>query len=112
MLPSFCCEIVTVSRAPIVNLRGARERDWSQSSDHYLTGCSVQPTSTSEASGEAREGTSVTAVLDAPPGADIRLGDRVESSWAKFEVVGSPLPISSPTGAVSHVRCDLARYVG
>lgn len=112
MLPSFCRETVTVSRAPLAPVRGSRERDWSKKEDHYLTGCSVQPVSSAEATGEAREGTSVAAALYAPPGADVAVGDRVTSAGQTFEVVGSPLSISSPTGAVSHVRCDLARYVG
>ena len=47
MLPSFCREVVTVSRAPLAAMRGTYERDWSSASSHEVAGCSVQPSQTS-----------------------------------------------------------------
>lgn len=114
MLPSFCRSTVTVLRAPAQATRtGASERDWSRASEHSVTQCAVLPVSTSEASGEARPGVKVSAALYAPPGADIAVGDRVRTvSGEVYAVVGAPARRESPTGAVSHVKCDLALYVG
>lgn len=114
MLPSFCRSTVTVLRAPAAATRpGAVERDWSRAAEHSLTQCAVIPVSTGEAAGEARAGVNVTASLYAPPGADVEIGDRIRTvSGEVFSVVGAPQHRESPTGAVSHVKCDLARYVG
>lgn len=113
MLPSFCREAITVSRAPLALSRGASERDWGSADKRYVTGCSVQFSGTSANRGEARSGaTSSDAVLFAPPGADIRAGDRIECTAGEFAVEGEPMPRTSPTGAVSHVECPLSRWRG
>lgn len=112
MLPSFCRETVTVARAPLSASRGTAERDWGLVARHEVRGCSVQPTSTSQAVGEPRPGVSVAATLLAPLGADIAAHDRVECSLGSFRVVGAPLAVASPTGALSHVRAQLSREEG
>lgn len=112
MLPSFCRETVTVLRAPLSEARGTRERDWSRAASHYVTGCSVQFGSTATARGEPRDAVSSAAALYAPPGADLRAGDRIETSMGPFSIEGEPMPRVSPTGAVSHVECSLARWEG
>lgn len=112
MLPSFCTEAVTVSRAPLASVRGARERDWASAATHEVAGCSAQPASTDGQAGEARHGIADTAVLYAPPGSDIEAGDRVSCSLGTYEVEGSPQPFASPTGAVSHVRVYLSAWRG
>lgn len=111
-LPSFCRETVTVLRAPLVDQRGTKVRDWSQAVEHYVTGCSVQFASTMTNRGEPREAVSDTATLFAPPGADIKAGDRLSTSMGEFAVEGHPMPRVSPTGAVSHVECSLAWWGG
>lgn len=114
MLPSFCRSTVMVLRARKVQTRpGAIEHDWADPTVLSITRCAVLPVSTGESSGEARVGVNVTAALYAPPGSDIEIGDRVRTvSGETYQVVGAPQRRESPTGAVSHVRCDLARYVG
>ena len=42
-LPSFCRETVTVLRAPLVDQRGTKVRDWSQATEHFVTGSSRPP---------------------------------------------------------------------
>ena len=111
-LPSFCTETVAVARAPLADARGTAERDWSRAESHYVTGCSVQFGSTSTARGEPRDAVSSAATLYAPPGADVRAGDRIRSSMGAFSVEGEPMPRVSPTGAVSHVECQLSRWEG
>lgn len=111
-LPSFCRETVEVLRALPVASRGAQERDWLQATSHDVAGCSVQFGSTSTDRGEPREAVSSSAVLYAPPGADVKAGDRVSCAYGEFSVEGEPMPRVSPTGAVSHVECSLARWEG
>lgn len=111
-LPSFCREAVTVLRAPLVDQRGTKVRDWSQAKSHYVNGCSVQFASTMSNRSEPREAVSDTATLFAPPGADVKAGDRLSTSMGEFVVEGHPMPRVSPTGAVSHVECSLAWWEG
>lgn len=111
-LPSFCRETVTVLRAPLVDQRGTKVRDWANAVEHYATGCCVQFASTSTDRGEPREAVSDAATLFAPSGADIMAGDRIATSMGEFAVEGHPMPRVSPTGAVSHVECSLAWWEG
>lgn len=111
-LPSFCNQTVTVRRAPMEALRGTAERDWSKAESHDIAGCSVQFASTSTDRGEPREAVSSAATLYAPPGADVRAGDRISCEFGEFAVEGRPMPRISPTGAASHVECPLAWWEG
>lgn len=112
MLPSFCTETVSVVRAPLVSVRGTEERDWSASEAHEVAGCSVQFDSTATDRSDARASVSDAATLYAPPGADVAEGDRIRCDLGTFEVNGTPMPRRSPTGAVSHVECQLTRWKG
>ena len=111
-LPSFCREAVTVMRAPLIDQRGTKVRDWLKAEIHRVSGCSVQLESTASGRGDPREAVSDTATLFAPCGADIEAGDRIASSMGEFAVEGRPMPRVSPTGAVSHVECRLAWWEG
>lgn len=112
VLPSFCRETVTVSRAPLVASRGTSERDWANATSHVVAGCLVQPAQTSQGASEPRPGISLAATLHAPPGADLAAHDRVKCSLGRFRVVGAPMAVTSPTGALSHVRAELSREEG
>ena len=112
VLPSFCREAVTVTRAPLAPVRGTSERDWSRAESHVVAGCSVQPAQTSQAASEPRPGVSLTATLFAPPGANVAAHDRVACSLGRFRVVDAPMAVTSPTGALSHVRAELSREEG
>ncbi len=112
MLPSFCRETVEVTRATLRRLRGTSERDWADAETHAVAGCMVSPASTSDDVNNARPGLSLSATLYAPPGADIAAQDRVKCRLGLFRVVGEPMAVESPTGRLSHVRCDLERREG
>ena len=111
-LPSFASETVTVIRAPLVDSRGTKERDWANAEAHEVAGCNVQPSSTSTDRTDPREASSYDAVLYAPIGADIKAQDRISCSLGAFSLDGEPLAWESPTGAVSHVECRLSRWEG
>ena len=112
-LPSFCDERITVWRAPWSESRGARVRDWGAAEGHEVHGCSAQFTSTSLDRSDVRaQALSDEARLFAPAGADIETDDRVECSLGTFRVDGTPMARRSPTGAVDHMECNLARWEG
>ena len=112
MLPRFCKDVVTVKRAEQVDKRGTTVLDWSSPTTFEISGCSVQPSTTSrDFDGRALQ-VSEDWVLYAPPDADVQAGDRVEWHGSVFEINGSPMPWESPTGRVSHVWARLVEWRG
>lgn len=111
-LPSFCRDTVTVTRAPMREERGTSIRDWANAVAHEIAGCSVQPAESTTDRTEAREAITVRCRLFLPPGADIDERDRVTYNGRDYALDGAPLPITSPTGAVSHIRADLVDWRG
>ena len=112
MLPSWCKTTVTVRRAPLVDSRGTKVRDWSAYVEHEVTGCSVQPASSATAWTDQRQPVTYDAVLYAPPGADVEDGDRIVYAGATYAVDGAPMPWASPTGAIDHVQANLVTWRG
>jgi len=112
MLPSFASATVKIQRAALVETRGSTIRDWDNYTEHCLSGCEVQETST--ASNELGRAEQVTDrwELYAPPCADIQTGDRVIFHGEAYEVDGAPFKWKSPTGRVSHTRAHLVRWSG
>lgn len=112
MLPSFCRETVTVTRAPLLASRGSTERDWASAAQHELAGCIAVPVSTADDAQSARPGISADATLYAPPGSDVAAQDRVTCRLGTFRVAGAPMPVASPTGRLDHIKCYLERREG
>lgn len=110
MLPSFCNDTVTVERAPIVETRGRKERDWTNPESWEVSGCSFQPAQGSTAWGDARQSVTVRATLYMPPGSDVQAGDRITYCNVQYSIDGAPLPWTSPTGRVSHIQCSLVDW--
>lgn len=116
MLPSWCRDTVTVTRPAWVASRGTTVPDWSQATTRTLTGCSVQVPSTS-IDLDGRQQSELYGTLYAPDGSDVARGDRVE--WTDpmgtvhdFLVDGVPMPWTSPSGRVSHVKVRLVEWRG
>ena len=112
MLPSFCRDVVTITRAPLVESRGTKIRDWSQATTHTVAGCSVQPGGTDGTWGEQRNGATVRATLYAPPGANIEFADRVSFGGVAYSIDGAPQEWRSPTGRVTHMTMPLIDWRG
>ncbi len=116
-LPSFCHAAVEVRRPFVRELRGTSVSDWTHATSHMVYGCSMQPVATSS-NREARvNNVQYDARLYAPPGADIKAGDRVAMTargyrGVVFEVDGQPMAYESPSGAVSHQLVLLKRHKG
>ena len=112
MLPSFCRDTVTRKRAQLVDSRGSKVLDWSNPTSATISGCSVQPsTTTRDFDGRAIQVTEEWT-LYAPPGSDIQAGDRIEWSSMTFEIDGAPMLWTSPTGRVSHIWARLKEWSG
>jgi len=107
MLPSFARESVTVERAPLVDSRGTKVRDWAHSVAAEVGGCNVQPVSSSVSWNDPAQAVTVRARLFAPPSADIQAGDRITYNGAQYAIDGNPHAWKSPTGAVDHIECAL-----
>ena len=112
MLPSFASETIVVRRAPLVDVRGTKVRDWANATEHEIAGVSVQPASTSREFGGRTTNVADGWTLYGPPGADIEAGDRIVYGGTTYEIDGAPYEWKSPTGRVSHVQAKLAEWRG
>jgi hypothetical protein len=112
MLPSWCNDSVTVIRAPMVSVRGTKERDWSRAERHVVAGCSVQPIATSTNRNEPRNAVSATMRLLAPPNSDIEAGDRIEFGGGTYSVDGIPPSWRSPFGGCDHMDVTITEWRG
>lgn len=112
MLPSFCKDAVTVKRAQLVDSRGSKVLDWSSPQEFTLSGCSVQPNTTTRDFDGRTIQVSEDWIIYAPPNSDLQAGDRIEWQGLTFELNGAPMPWQSPTGRVSHVWARLNEWRG
>lgn len=111
MLPSICRATITVIRPNKEERRGSQVLSFDNAKTFKIGGCSVQP-STTNADFEGRYNTSASAILYAPPNADIKFGDRIEYRNAVYEVNGQPLYHDSPTGRLDFISVYLNEWRG
>lgn len=105
-------------RAPLVESRlGAKVRDWPHAAELLIEDVSVQPTTTSESTTEARDQNVIGWRIRSRGGVDLDVvgSDRVRlENGAVCEVIGEiarwPHPIKP--GAVHHVEFDVQRVTG
>lgn len=109
---SFMRQAVTVTRAPLKDVRGTKVRDWANATSHEVTCCQVT------ASGTSRDYEGRVAQLEdrrtfrAMYDADVEPGDRIAFEGETYEVDGEVFKTPSPTGRVSSTRCSLRRWEG
>lgn len=113
-VPSFARDAVTVVRPGVKEIRGTQVQDWTNPTRIPLAGCSVQPANAGQTQVDEARVNRVEAdiVIYAPPGADVKAGDRVEWNDDTWQVVGVPQAWASPTGRVSHTLVEAARWGG
>lgn len=92
--------------------RGTQVRDWANADSFQLSNCSVQIAQTTRDFDGRTLSVSEEWTLYAQPNADLLEGDRVEWRGLTFEVNGSLMPWTSPTGRVSHVVARLSEWRG
>lgn len=108
---SFADTTITRLRPTTRLDHGAQVSDWSDPESEPIGGCVVEPMSSLEIS-ENRDLTLGARRILAPEGADVAATDRLEipGERGQFEVVGEPLPRSSPTGALAHLEILANRW--
>lgn len=115
MFPSWVNTVdVVVLRAPLVDDYGVQRPDWSGELERgVLEGCVWVPVSSGEVVA-GREALSGDVRLLAPAGADVTGHDHIEApdGGRDYEVIGEPLRLASPTGALDHVELLLRRWEG
>ena len=91
--------------------RGSEIPDWTQATEATISGCHVQPSTTTLSQDGRVLGISEMFSLYAPSGSDIAIGDKIVHDGAEYMVVGIS-PWRSPSGRVSNLQASLERWSG
>lgn len=113
MLPSFCKDTVIRIRPTTTQSRGSTVLVYTETLTNTLmiTGCSMQPASTSLSEDGRVLGISDTYTLFAPPDADIKTGDRIKFNDEVYTIQGD-VRIQPAAGRLEHIEITLRRYHG
>jgi len=113
MLPTWASQEITRVRPGTKTLRGSEVPDWSPDkvSELKITGCSVQPASTSLSQDGRVLGIAEGWTAYIPEGSDVLAGDRIKFDGDTYEINGEP---KKWTGAFtrSHIQLNLVRWEG
>lgn len=111
-LPSFFRQTITRIRPGTKTLRGSDVPDWSTATTEEISGCSVQPASTSlSMDGRVRAETDgLTAYI--PADADVKAGDRIGYGGEVYTINGAPRAWPSASGGLDHIQLNLERWSG
>ena len=112
MLPTFAHDTVTRLRPGTKTERGSSVPDWTKATSLVITGCSMQPSSTSLSDDGRVLGISDSYTCYLPPGADVKAGDRIRFNSLDYTINGDPRVWHSATGRVSHITLQLERWEG
>ena len=111
-LPVWCHDTVTVQRAPLVDDRGSRVRDWAHADAWQVEGCSVQPSAMPAQPGDREGQRSEEWSLWLPMDADILDTDRVLFDGRTFTIVDGIRPWRDPFGRLDHLQATIRRWEG
>ena len=112
MLPSFANQTITVVRAKTtITSRGSEVPDWTNTEKTTVTGCSIQPASTSLSQDGRILGIADGWTAYVPEGTDVKAGDRIEFDGQIFEINGAPRKWTGPS-RTSHIHLNLVRWEG
>ena len=112
MLPSFANQTITVVRAKTtITSRGSEVPDWTNTEKTTVTGCSIQPASTSLSQDGRILGIADGWTAYVPEGTDVKAGDRIEFDGQIFEINGEPRKWTGPS-RTSHIHLNLVRWEG
>lgn len=112
MLPSFANQTITVARAKTTTTsRGSEVPDWTNTDKTTVTGCSIQPASTSLSQDGRILGIADGWTAYVPEGTDVKAGDRIEFDGQTFEINGEPRKWTGPM-RTSHIQLNLTRWEG
>ena len=112
MLPSFANQTIAVVRAKTtITSRGSEVPDWTNTEKTTVTGCSIQPASTSLSQDGRILGIADGWTAYVPEGTDVKAGDRIEFDGQIFEINGAPRKWTGPS-RTSHIHLNLVRWEG
>ena len=111
-IPSWASQTVTRIRAGTKESRGSTIPDWANVTRLEISGCSVQPSSTSLSQDGRILGVSEGYTVYLQPGTDVLAGDRIEYDGNVYTINGEPKPWVSATGRVSHIQLSIERWDG
>ena len=114
MLPSWFRQSIKRIRPGTKTVRGSSVPDWDSAkvSETTITGCSVQPSSTSLSQDGRILGISESFTLYMPADADVKEGDRIEYGSNTYVVSGVPRTWVSATGGLDNKQVALERWEG
>lgn len=111
MLPSFANDTIIRIRPSTTTSRGSVIPDWSNVTEVTISGCSIQPATTS-LSQDGR----VLGIMDGmtayvPPSADVQAGDRISFNGVTYTIDGAPR-VWPTAGNLAHIQLNLRRWSG
>ena len=112
MLPSWFRQTVTRIRPGTKTSRGSEIPDWDHAESVTVTGCHVQPSSTSLSQDGRVLGIEDSFTLYMPLDADVQEGDKIVHNGEEYIVAGVPRPWVSPTGGLSNLQVTIERWKG
>ena len=112
MIPSWCQQTIKIIRPGTKTERGSVVPDWEHASELItVSGCSVQPASTSLSLDGRVLGTSDGWTAYLPEGTDVRAGDHIVFEGNTYEIQGEPRVWTAPFTR-SHIQLNLMRWEG
>jgi hypothetical protein len=111
MLPSFCKDTVVRIRPATKESRGSTILDWENAKEETITGCSMQPASTTLSTDGRVLGIQDEYSLFTPPCADIAEGDRIRYD-GKVYIVQGDVRVQPSAAYLHHKHITLRRYSG
>ena len=111
-LPSWANDTVTRIRPGTIERRGSIEPDWEHPTEQQISGCSMQPATTTLSQDGRVLGISEGYTCFLPPGADVQAGDKIRFGNKDYQIMGEPKVWTSPTGRVSSTQLSLERWEG
>lgn len=112
MMISWWNDTISRKRPGEKTERGSVVPDWSKASVLAISGCHVQPASTSLTQDGRIEGLFEGMTLYAPATADIKAGDHVLFNGNEYAINGEVKDWPSPTGQLAHLVINLVRWAG
>lgn len=110
MLPKWADVTATVERPGKRESRGSVVDDWAAAETHEVRGCWLDNQSAPADLSDPSAPVTAKAVLYAPPGADIKRGDKVAVGGSAYRIDGEPVTLRSPFGRVSHMAINLVDW--
>ena len=110
-LISFWRQSITRLRPGTKTERGSTVPDWSKPDTKTISGCSVQPASTSLSQDGRVQGVTDGLTVYAPADADVAAGDRIEYNGDVYTINGDPLSWPG-AGRLAHIQLNLTRWRG